>query len=108
MVANPVVTKKAPTKGKKEPKKEEVNMDDLNKVNLYTDKEDEKNKPLILNSFNGIARIENLEFPDDFPTGRYTLMVTNGEDIFRTKITKISFDLIINPVGGDDKKKKKK
>jgi len=108
--ANPVVpVKKGPAgKGKKEPKKEEVKLDDLNKVNLYTEKEAEEKKPLVLNSLNGIARIENLEFPDDFPIGRFSFIVNNAEEIFGTTISKISFDLVINPAGGDDKKKKKK
>jgi len=31
-----------------------------------------------------------------------------SEEIFNSNIEQISFDLMINPVGGDDKKKKKK
>lgn len=107
--ANPAPVKKSPAgKGKKEPKKEEIKLDDLNKVNLFNEKEEESKKPLVLSSIKGIARLEGLEFPDDFPIGRYTLVVNNAEDIFGTSIGKISFDLVINPQGGDDKKKKKK
>lgn len=83
-------------------------MDDLNKVNLYSEKEEESAKPLLLSSVNGIARIEGLEYPDDFPVGRYTIVVSNQEEIFGTNIGKVSFDFVINPAGGDDKKKKKK
>ncbi len=83
-------------------------MDDLNKVNLFDEKEDEEKKPLVLMSVNGVASLEGLEFPDDFPVGRYTVNVRNSEEIFNSNIGQISFDLMINPVGGDDKKKKKK
>ena len=75
---------------------------------MYDEKEDDKKKPMIISSLNGIARVEGLEFPDDFPIGRYTVMIKNTDVYFDEKINQISFDLQINPAGGDDKKKKKK
>lgn len=104
----PPPKKGAANKSKKEPKKEEVKLDDLNKVNLYLEDENENNKPMFIRTMSGIAKIENLEFPDDFPVGRYTMFIRNVDEIFDSKIKEISFDIVINPVGGSDDKKKKK
>lgn len=78
-------------------------------MNIFKENEEEAKKPLIIETYQGVATLESLEFPDDFPIGKYTVFIRNHNQIFKEKLEETAFELVINPCGGgDDKKKKKK
>lgn len=78
-------------------------------MNIFKENEDEDKKPLIIETVQGVATLDSLEFPDDFPVGRYTVFIRNHKEFFNENLKEIAFDLVVNPSGGgDDKKKKKK
>ena len=56
----------------------------------------------------GKVRLDELEFPEDIPTGVYKLRVTDKTSSqICTPIPSIDCEFHIYPLGGDDKKKKK-
>ncbi len=80
------------------------------RILLYKADEDEAKKGLEIFTEKGVARVEKLEFPEDFPPGKYTLRVTDKNDPrLGPKVNVVECELNIVPNGQtanpNDKKK---
>jgi hypothetical protein len=66
-------------------------------------------KPVYLITKEGKAILEGLEFPDDFPTGTYKIVVKDKTDPkIAQPIPTMECEFIVYGSGGSDDKKKKK
>ena len=103
---------KAKKATKKDPKAElsplEQKVDE--RILLFNPDEPDSIKSMVVKSESGICRVSGLEFPEDFPPGRYRVIARDVTDITELpKLKDLEFEIVINPADGvlDDKKKKK-
>ena len=98
---------KKDTKGEPSPLDQKVDE----RILLFNPDEPDSVKSMLVKSEAGACLVSGLEFPEDFPPGRYRIIARDVTDIAELpKIKDLEFEVIINPADGvlDDKKKKKK
>ncbi|KAM3127088.1 hypothetical protein pb186bvf_020824 [Paramecium bursaria] len=88
---------------KKQTKKQEPEVVDLS-IKLYNEQDQE---PLIVESKNGAVRVEFLEYPEDFPPGKYFYVIQKNSPHAIGQFQPCEIELNINPEGGTQQKKKK-
>ncbi|CAD8176448.1 unnamed protein product [Paramecium pentaurelia] len=97
----PVKKKDAKKQAKKQPEPDQIDLS----VKLYVEGD---NESLIVETKEGMVRIENLEYPEDFPPGKYYYVISNKSTNSIGEFVPIEIEVIINPEGGLKQQPKKK